>query len=105
MIDEKIIEAFYMMWDSFPGAARLIHKNHTVLAANEIARRAGFELGAICVKVGSSEAHKGCKANLALSTKTGLAVKSSEGKIRYWLPIKDCDDVYVHITVDPNIIE
>ena len=36
--------------------------------------------------------------------KTVQAVKSSEGKIRYWLPVKDCDDVYVHITLNPNIV-
>ncbi|KOA20108.1 hypothetical protein CLHOM_14780 [Clostridium homopropionicum DSM 5847] len=35
MVDKKIIEAFYMMWDSFPGPARLIHKNRTILAAKE----------------------------------------------------------------------
>ncbi|AJQ26175.1 hypothetical protein [Pelosinus fermentans] len=104
MVDEKIIEAFYMMWDSFPGSVRLIHKNHTVLAVNEIARNVGFDIGTICFKVGTPESHKGCKANLALSTKSGQAVKSLEGKIRYWLPIKDCDDVYVHFSLDPNNI-
>jgi len=105
MVDEKIIEAFYMMWDSFPGAARLIHKNHTILAANEIARKAGFDVGVICSRVGATELHRGCKANLALSTKIGQAVKSEEGKIRYWLPVKDCDDVYVHITMDINSVK
>ena len=104
MVDEKIIEAFYMMWDSFPGSVRLIHTNHTVLAANEIARKAGFDIDAICFKVGIPESHRGCKANLALSTKTGQAVKSSDGKIRYWLPVKDCDEVYVHFTLDINIV-
>jgi len=42
MVDEKIIEAFHMMWDNFPGAVRLIH-------------------------------------------------------------IKDCDEVYVHLTIDTNM--
>ncbi|EKQ54387.1 MULTISPECIES: hypothetical protein [unclassified Clostridium] len=105
MVDEKIIEAFYMMWDSFPGNARLIHKNRTVLAANKIARKSGFEIGTLCSKVGAPELHKDCKANKVLSTKNGQAVKSAEGKIRYWLPVKDCDDVYVHITLDPNTIK
>ena len=104
MDDKKIIEAFHIMWDSFPGSVRLIHKNHTVLAANEIARKAGFDIGIICFKVGTPESHRGCKASLALSTKTGQAVKSSEGKIRYWLPVKDCDDIYVHVTSDLDIV-
>ncbi|MGY0371964.1 hypothetical protein [Clostridium sp. JNZ J1-5] len=105
MVDKKIIEAFYMMWDSFPGPARLIHKNRTVLAANEIARNMGFEVGTQCFKIGVPESHKGCKANEALITKKGQVVKSEEGKIRYWLPVKYCDDVYVHITLDSNTIK
>lgn len=105
MVDEKIIEAFYMMWDSFPGPVRLIHKNHTVLAANEIARKVGFDIGTTCFKVGSPESHRDCKANLALSTKIGQTVKSAEGKIRYWLPVKNCDDIYVHVTMDPNAVK
>lgn len=44
MVDEKIIEAFYMIWDSFPGSVRLIHKNHTVLVVNEIARKVNSHL-------------------------------------------------------------
>lgn len=105
MVDEKIIEAFYMMWGSFPGAVRLIHKNHTVLAANEVACKSGFGVGAICSKVGSPESHRGCKAKLALSTKKAQAQKSGEGKIKYWIPVKDCDDVYVHFTVDIDAAE
>lgn len=103
MVDKKVIEAFHIMWDSFPGSVRLIHKNHTVLAANEIASKAGFDVETLCFKVGTPESHRGCKANLALSTKTGQAVRSSDGKIRYWLPVKDCNDVYVHVTLDTNV--
>lgn len=105
MVDKKIIEAFHIMWDSFPGSVRLIHKNHTVLAANEIASKAGFDIGTICFKVGTPESHRGCKANEALITKKGQSIKSEEGKIRYWLPVKDCDDIYVHITLDTNVIK
>jgi len=44
-------------------------------------------------------------ANEALITKKGQSIKSEEGKIRYWLPVKDCDDIYVHITLDANVIK
>jgi len=44
-------------------------------------------------------------ANEALITKKGKSIKSEEGKIRYWLPVKDCDDIYVHITLDANVIK
>lgn len=104
MVNEKVIEAFHMMWDSFPGAVRLIHKNRTILAANELARKLGFEEGVVCIKVGAPEAHKGCKANAALATKTAQTATSGGGKIRYWLPVKDCDDVYVHFTIDTNVV-
>lgn len=102
MADDKIIEAFHMMWDSFPGSVRLIHKNHTVLAVNEIAREAGFDVGVICSRVGAPELHRGCKANLVISTKKAQSTKSGDGKIRYWIPVKDCDDVYVHFTIDTH---
>ncbi|MBX4270063.1 hypothetical protein [Clostridium estertheticum] len=69
------------------------------MASNEIARKVGFDIGTTCFKVGSLESHRGCKVNLTLFTKTEQAVKSAEGKIRYWLPVK------VHITLDPNTIE
>ena len=105
MVDEKTIEAFHMMWDKFPGLVRLIHKNRTVLAVNETARNTGFEVGVACIKIGSPELHKGCKANVALSTKKAQSQKLGEERIRYWVPVKDCDDVYVHFLIDTNSIE
>lgn len=45
MVDERILEAFHMMWDNFPGPVRLIHKSKTILAVNEAARSKGFEAG------------------------------------------------------------
>lgn len=105
MVDEKIIEAFHMMWDGFPGAVRLIHKSRTVLAVNEVGRNMGFEVGVACIKIGQPEAHRGCKADLALSSKKAQSGKFGEGKIRCWVPVKDCDDVYVHFTIDTNAVE
>jgi hypothetical protein len=105
MVDEKIIEDFYMMWGNFPASVRLIHKNRTILAANEVARSAGFEVGIKCFNVGVPEAHVGCKANETLSTKKGLGDKTEEGRIRYWLPVKECDEVYVHITISTNVVK
>lgn len=105
MIDEKIIEAFHMMWESFPGSARLVHKDRTIIAANEIARKNGWEVGLVCSKIATPQNHKGCKANIALSTKTGQANITGEGSIRYWLPVIGCDDVFVHVTINVNAIE
>lgn len=63
MIDEKIIEDFYMMWNDFPDSVRLIHRNRTILAANESARNMGFEVAVECFRIGAPESHRGCKAN------------------------------------------
>lgn len=60
----------------------------------------GFDVGVECFRVGGPEAHMGCKANRALSTQKGQGDKSEEGRIRYWLPVKECEDVYVHITIN-----
>jgi hypothetical protein len=103
MVDQKIIEDFYMMWSNFPASVRLIHKNRTILAANEAARSMGFEVGVKCFKIGVPEAHLGCKANEALSTKKGQGDRTEDGKIRYWLPVKECEDVYIHLTINPNV--
>ncbi|NRT77825.1 hypothetical protein [Clostridium beijerinckii] len=62
-------------------------------------------MGSICFKVGAHESHRSCKASHAISTKTAQYVKSLEGKIRYWLPVKGCDDIYVHMTLDTNVIK
>ena len=93
------------MWDKFPGSVRLIHKNRIVLAVNETACSMGFEVGTTCIKIGAPESHKECKANVALSTKKAQLVKSGEEKIRYWIPVKGCDDIYVHPTIDTNADE
>ena len=52
MADEKMLEAFHMMWDNFPGAVRLIHKNRTVLAVNETGSNMGFVADVPCFSVG-----------------------------------------------------
>jgi hypothetical protein len=103
MIDETFINAFHMMWDDFPGPVRLIHKNRTILASNEIARNLGFNDGVECSTIGPPAIHRGCKANIALSTKTSQVSKSEGGKLRYWIPVKDCDDLYIHFTIDSNV--
>jgi len=103
MIDQKVIEAFHMMWDSFPAPVRLIHKNKTVLAVNEVAQNMGMKTEVPCFAIGTPEAHKGCKANEAISSSKAQILNADSQRIKYWLPVKDCPDVYVHytITIDP----
>lgn len=97
MVDPKVIEAFHMMWDNFPAPVRLIYKDKKVLAVNEAAQAMALEPCQNCFDVGTPEQHKGCKAHEALSSNKGiLAVNAEKDTIRYWLPVKDCPDIYVH---------
>lgn len=97
MVDPKVIEAFHMMWDSFPATVRLIHKDKTVIAVNDTAKERGFQPGVPCYQVGTPEQHRGCKAPEALATNKGIQQLNPEkDTLRYWLPVKDCPDVYVH---------
>jgi hypothetical protein len=102
MADQKIIEAFHLMWDFFPEPVRLIEKNRTVLAVNRVAEKSGMQLGIKCSSIPPLESHKGCKANAALSTKEYQCSKW-KGKLgdvlTYWLPIDEYPDYYVHFSV------
>lgn len=98
MIDNKVIEAFHLMWGNFPAPVRLIHKDRTVLAVNETANSLGMKTGVPCFQTGNPEAHKGCKANEALSTDKAQCLRVDD-KIKYWIPVKDLADVYVHFAI------
>lgn len=105
MVDPKVLEAFHMMWGSFPAPVRLIHKNRKVLAVNEIAEGMGMEVGAPCFAFGNPESHKSCNANGALSTDKGQRMNVDPGKIKFWSPVRDCPDVFVHFTIVVNPVE
>lgn len=96
---ENQIAAFHMMWGSFPGPVRLIHKSRKVLAVNEVAQGMGMEVGVPCFSIGNPESHKACKANEALALDKGQRMNVEPGKIKFWIPVRGCPDVYVHFTV------
>lgn len=94
-----------MMWGSFPVPVRLIHKDKTVIAVNTKARQRGFKPGVACFAAGTPEQHKGCKANEALSMNQAVhQVNAEKDTIRFWLPVKDCPDVYVHFPLKLNVL-
>ena len=106
MIDSKVIEAFHMMWGSFPAPVRLIHKSRKVLALNEIAESMGMQVGVPCFEFGNPESHKFCNANGALSSDKGQRMNvASEGKIKFWSPVRNCPDVFVHFTILADPVE
>ena len=99
MDKEKLVESFHVMWDTFPGMARLISANHEILAANDIAVNKEFIPGAICAKVGKPESHKGCLLAKALKTGEGQFDCPNEHLVRGWLPVNGRNDVVVHFSM------
>ena len=97
--NDKIILAFHLMWDSFPGSARLINSRHIIIASNKTAEENGFTEGVICARVGSPESHKGCMANHTLKTRTAQTDRKLDDRIRGWLPLEGYDDLFVHFTL------
>ncbi len=102
---DELINAFYLMWENFPGTARLIRKDRTIIASNAYAKSVGFVTDVRCVSVGLPEIHKGCRVNEMFKTGRYQVVKSETGRLRYWIPVPGRDDVYVHVTIDPNSID
>jgi hypothetical protein len=99
MIDQKCIDAFHSMWGSFPAPVRLIHKSKEVVAVNEVAESRGMEVGIPCFSSGIPESHKACKATEALSSKQGQRMNVESKKIKFWIPVRNYPDVYVHFTI------
>ena len=99
MVESTVIDAFHMMWGSFPEPVRLIHRDRRVLAVNEIAASKGMEVGVYCYSVGTPELHKVCSANEALVSKKGQRINAPDGRIRFWSPVSNCPDVFVHFVI------
>jgi len=102
MVDSAVIEAFHMMWGSFPEAVRLIHKDRKVLAVNEVAASKGMEVGVSCFSFGLPEFHKSCGANEALASDKGQRMIAPDGRVRFWSPVRNCPDVFVHFVIFPD---
>lgn len=97
--DEKIIESFHLMWDTFPGLARLIDANHTVIASNPIAQSKGFVQGSTCAKVGDPASHRGCKLAKALQSGETVTDNELSDRIRGWMPVPGHEDLCVHFAI------
>lgn len=98
-MDEELIRSFHAMWDSFPGIARLISKNHIVLASNAAAQAKGFLPGCVCATVGTPGTHRECKLMKALRTGEAQYDRVLPDRIRGWIPLPDYPDTVVHFTI------
>lgn len=95
---EKLIQNFHRKWDAFPGSARLIDREHNVLAANGPAREAGFIPGGKCYSVPTGNKHRDCLFARAFETGEGQANVSAGGMMRCWIPVDGYEDVLLHLS-------
>ena len=96
-IPEEVINAFHMMWDTFPEHARLIHKDRTVLAVNKAAEKLGMTIGTPCYAFAPNRSHSICLANQALKENVGkYRVAAVAPRMAFWIPVAGVPDVYVH---------
>lgn len=96
---EKLIKDFHLMWDGFPGPARLIDRKNMILAANKKAIEAGFKPGLVCAKVGLPQSHRGCLKFRVLQEQVGMVDRPGEDRIRGWIPVEGHPDVIVHFSL------
>ncbi len=95
----EAIKAFHMMWDAFPGMARLIDKKHKVIAANPMAQSKGFMPNVLCAKIASPDIHKKCKMAITFKTGEAHADRVIEDRIRGWQPVPGYPDLVVHFAI------
>lgn len=95
---EKLIESFHRKWDAFPGSARLIDREHNVLAVNDAALKAGFVPGVKCYSVPTGNNHRDCLFARAFETGQGQANVSEKGMMRCWIPVDGYEDVLLHLS-------
>lgn len=101
-VDEKLIEAFHLMYDNYPESAQLTHKSMRIVALNPACKALGREVGMICAKHGPPESHKGCRAAKAVrEQETKWTIKEdAEGRkfAVLWLPVPGYPDFYIHFS-------
>lgn len=107
-VPPKLVEAFTLMWGTYPGPASLVHKSKMIIAVNQACLLSGRKPGMICATWDSPGKHQGCLANRALKEQVPLhkEVQTTDGIFRvYWLPIPGYPDLYVHFTTEPIAAE
>ena len=95
----ELLEAFALMWGTYPMPASLVHKSRTIMAVNGACRQGGRAPGMNCAKWDSPDRHRGCLADKALREQKSLfkETRTREGVTRvYWLPVPGHPDFYVH---------
>ena len=99
--EETIVQAFHLMWDSYPEQVRLIDGTYRVVAGNPAYLQAGGQVEVKC-NVGPAEFHRGCQAQAALKSGETKSVRHDEGGFEsFWIPVAG-EGYYVHFTNGMN---
>ncbi len=104
MDEQKLIEAFNMMWGKYPEQVRLIRKDFTIIAGNEAYLKFGGPVGSRC-NTGDPAMHKGCRAAEALKAKEARSVVHDFPGVyteSLWVPVSGAEDYYIHFTNGGN---
>jgi hypothetical protein len=104
-ISDELRSNFHLFWDNFPFPVMLTHKDRTILDRNKAAEAAGYGVNIKCSELGPKEAHKGCRANKALSEQkaervVGYVEMADAVLDAYWVPLAGKEDVYLHFSTD-----
>ena len=105
MTDEKIIEAFQLMWGNFPEPVMITQKSREIVAVNKKAAEMGLTIGLKCSSVGKPENHRGCLCNKAIDggKPVFITYEGTFGKaFGYWIPITEKPEWVIHFGVGGN---
>lgn len=98
--EQKIIEAFNIMWSKYPEPAMLIHRGKRVLALNWSCRNVGLKLGSFCHEIsGCRDTTGDCLINSCLDSRQAVHTKVNDGRKQWsihWVPIENNPDYCVH---------
>lgn len=102
MTDEKIIEAFNLMWGNFPEPVMITQKSREIVAVNKKAAEMGLNAGVKCSSIGKPENHRGCLCNKAVDSGAPVFItyEGAFGKAYgYWIPITEKPEWVIHFGV------
>ncbi|MDR0620354.1 MAG: hypothetical protein LBJ61_00510 [Deltaproteobacteria bacterium] len=108
-VDEKLLNAFHLMYDCYPEPVQLAHVSRTILAVNPAGLAAGKAVGLKCSKIGPPEGHRGCLATHAVKELKAkwrqVDATATLGRkfVTFWLPLEGYPNYYVHFSCGSKI--
>ena len=105
-LPQNVIDAFHLMWNSFPEPVMLTHRSFQVMAINRACEARGMKPGFFCNRLGGPEQHNGCLAQKCVRTGETQYVSiplPDHEAVGFWLPIEGYPDFYLHFGVGTSL--